>query len=65
VIRVPSTRSEEELVLELLERERVLVHPGYFFDFPHEAYVIVSLLPRPDVFADAAARMLQFATTAV
>jgi aspartate/methionine/tyrosine aminotransferase len=65
VIRVPSTRSEEELVLELLERERVLVHPGYFFDFPHEAYVIVSLLPRPDVFADAAARMLQFATTVV
>jgi alanine-synthesizing transaminase len=65
VIRVPSTRSEEELMLTLLERERVLVHPGYFFDFPHEAYVIVSLLPRPDVFADAAARMLQFATTSV
>lgn len=65
VIRVPSTRSEEELMLELLERERVLVHPGYFFDFPHEAYVIVSLLPRPDVFADAAARMLHFATTVV
>ncbi len=65
VIRVPSTRSEEQLMLELLERERVLVHPGYFFDFPHEAYVIVSLLPRPDVFADAAARMLHFATTVV
>jgi len=65
VLRVPSTRSEEELVLELLEHERVLVHPGYFFDFPHEAFVIVSLLPRPDAFADAAARMLQFATAAV
>jgi alanine-synthesizing transaminase len=65
VIRVPSTRSEEQLVLELLERERVLVHPGYFFDFPREAYVIVSLLPRPDVFADATARMLQFATAFV
>ena len=61
VVRVPSTRSEEELILDLLERERVLVHPGYFFDFPHEAFVIVSLLPRPDIFADAAARMLQFA----
>ena len=65
VIRVPSTRSEEELVLELLDRERVLIHPGYFFDFPREAYVIVSLLPRPDVFADASARMLQFATASV
>jgi alanine-synthesizing transaminase len=65
VIRVPSTRTEEELVLELLDRECVLVHPGYFFDFPYEAYVIVSLLPRRDVFADGAARMLQFATTAI
>jgi len=65
VIRVPAIRTEEELVLQLLDRERVLVHPGYFFDFPHEAFVIVSLLPLPPVFADAAARMLHFATTAV
>jgi len=34
------------------------VHPGYFFDFPREAYLVVSLLPAPEVFADAAARML-------
>lgn len=60
VVRVPSTRAEEALVLALLDRERVLVHPGYFFDFPREAYLIVSLLPRPAVFADATARMLQF-----
>ena len=65
VMRVPSIRAEEDLVLELLDRERVLVHPGYFFDFPHEAFVIVSLLPRPDVFADASARMLHFATTSL
>jgi alanine-synthesizing transaminase len=65
VIRVPSTRPEEDLVLELLDRERVLVHPGYFFDFPREAFVVVSLLPRPDVFADASARMLQLATSYV
>ena len=58
VIRVPSTRGEEALVLDLLERERVLVHPGYFFDFPGEAYIVVSLLPRQEVFADAMARLL-------
>jgi alanine-synthesizing transaminase len=62
VVRVPSTRTEEELVLGLLDRERILVHPGYFFDFPREAYVIVSLLPRPEIFAEAAARMLHFTT---
>ena len=51
VLRVPAIRSEESLVLDLLERDRVVVHPGYFFDFAHEAFLVVSLLPPPDVFA--------------
>lgn len=65
VVRVPATRTEDDLVLGLLDRERILVHPGYFFDFPREAFLVVSLLPRPDQFADAAARMLQFASASV
>ena len=60
IARVPALRSEEALVLELLERERVLVHPGYFFDFPHEAFIVVSLIPPADQFADAFARALRF-----
>ena len=40
-------------MLDLLEREHVLVHPGFFFDFPHEAFVVVSLLPHPGYFCDA------------
>jgi aspartate/methionine/tyrosine aminotransferase len=62
VVRVPAVRSEDALTIDLLERERVLVHPGYFFDFPHEAYIVVSLLPRPDQFSDAFARALKFAS---
>ena len=58
IVRVPATRSEETLVLELLERDRVLVHPGFFFDLPHEAFLVISLLPPPPVFADAFARVL-------
>ena len=50
VIRVPATRSEEAIVLDLLDRASVAVHPGYFFDFPHEAFLVVSLLPPPDEF---------------
>jgi aspartate/methionine/tyrosine aminotransferase len=60
VVRVPATRREEALVVELVERERILVHPGYFFDFPREAYLVVSLLPPPALFADACARLLRF-----
>jgi len=51
VLRVPATRPEDVLVTELLDRDSVAVQPGYFFDFPHEAFLIVSLLPEPDVFA--------------
>jgi aspartate/methionine/tyrosine aminotransferase len=61
VMRVPATRSEEQLVLDLLEHEGILVHPGYFFDFQHEAFVVASLLPPPDVFRDASKRLLRFA----
>ena len=59
VVRVPATRSEERLVLDLLEREHVLVHPGYFFDFRSEAFIVISLLPDPAIFGDAIARVLR------
>ena len=62
VIRVPSIRSEEQLVLDVLEREHVIVHPGYFFDFPREAYLVVSLLPEPRQFAPAVERVLSAAS---
>jgi alanine-synthesizing transaminase len=57
VVQVPSTRSEEDWALRLLERDRVLVHPGYFFDFPREAFLVSSLLPLPEVFAEAVAHL--------
>ena len=58
VVQVPAIGPEESLVIELLRRDRVLVHPGYFFDFPSEAFLVLSLLPPPDVFVDAATRVL-------
>jgi len=62
VVRVPATRSEEALAIALVQRERVLVHPGFFFDFPHEAFVVVSLLPAEDMFGEAFERVLRFAS---
>jgi hypothetical protein len=57
VLRVPAVRSEDELALRLLEEQAVLVHPGYFFDFPHEAWIVASLLPEPAVFDEAVDRL--------
>jgi hypothetical protein len=59
VLQVPSLCSEEELVLDLLQTSGVLVHPGYFFDFPRESYLVVSLLPPPAIFGDGVARILR------
>ncbi|OFV89680.1 MAG: hypothetical protein A3G76_08250 [Acidobacteria bacterium RIFCSPLOWO2_12_FULL_65_11] len=59
VLQVPSLDSEEDLVVNLLQANGVLVHPGYFFDFPRESYLIVSLLVREDLFADGIGRVLR------
>ena len=61
VVRVPSTRTEEDLAIELLETAGVLVHPGFFFDFPHESFFVVSLLPEPSIFAEGVGRALELA----
>jgi len=58
VMQVPSVGPEEALVLELLEKDDVVVHPGYFFDFAREAFIVVSLLVEPTVFDKATARVL-------
>ena len=58
VLQVPSVGSEEALVLDLLDQDDVLVHPGYFFDFAREAFIVVSLLVEPPVFDKAIARVL-------
>jgi alanine-synthesizing transaminase len=62
VVQVPSFRSEEALVLELLNEDHVLVHPGYYFDFEREAFVIVSLLVDPLTFTRGVRRLLSRAT---
>jgi hypothetical protein len=53
VVQVPATLSEEERVCRLLEQRGVLVHPGFFFDFEREAYLVLSLLPPPATFLPA------------
>jgi aspartate/methionine/tyrosine aminotransferase len=57
-LRVPATRSEESWVLELLEEDGVHVHPGHFFDFEREAYLVLSLLTPEAIFAEGVARMV-------
>ncbi len=57
VVQVPAVISEDAWALTLLEADDVVVHPGYFFDFPAGCLLVVSLLPEPAVFAEGAARL--------
>jgi alanine-synthesizing transaminase len=59
ILQVPRTKSEEEWAIHLLDRCDVLVQPGYYFDFESEAFLVLSLLTPPDVFAEGLKRVME------
>lgn len=61
-VRLPRLCSEQEWVETLLREDDVLCHPGYFFDFTQEAFVILSLLTAPAELDEGVARLLRRVT---
>jgi aspartate/methionine/tyrosine aminotransferase len=59
-VRVPVTRSDEQLTIALLQETAVLAHPGHFFDFASDGYLILSLMTPEKEFAEGAARLMRF-----
>jgi len=59
VLRVPVTRSDEDLAIAILRRASVLVHPGHFYDFPSDGYLIISLLATAHKFREGMERVLE------
>ena len=59
VLRVPVTQSDEELAIEILRKFSVLVHPGHFYDFPRDGYLVVSLITPNDEFREGSRRVLE------
>ncbi len=58
VLRVPAVATDEEMAIDLLRKMSVLVHPGHFYDFPSEGYLVLSLIAEPAAFRDGVARSL-------
>lgn len=59
VLRVPVTQSDEDLAIEILRKHSVLVHPGHFYDFPNDGYLIVSLITPLQDFRKGIAKLLE------
>ena len=59
VLRVPVTQSDEELAIEILRKLSVLVHPGHFYDFSSDGYLIISLIVPPPDFRHGMAQVLE------
>jgi alanine-synthesizing transaminase len=58
VLRVPVTKSDEDLAIDLLQKESVLVHPGHFYDFPSDGYLVLSLIAEEVGFRQGTSRVL-------
>jgi len=58
ILRVPATRSDEDLAINLLATKNLYVHPGHFYDFPSDGYLVVSLITPEADFAEGIARLL-------
>jgi hypothetical protein len=58
-LRLPRTQSEEEWAMMLLEEDGVYVHPGHFYDFSEEAYIVVSLLTPKETLREGARRVIE------
>jgi aspartate/methionine/tyrosine aminotransferase len=63
VLRVPGTRTDDEVALTLLESGDVYVHPGHFFDFPTGGYLVLSLITAEDQFAEGVRRTVALASS--
>ena len=59
VLRVPVTRSDEELAIALVREKSVLVHPGHFYDFPGDGYLVLSLITPERDFGEGMRRVLE------
>jgi alanine-synthesizing transaminase len=59
ILRVPATQSDEDLAIDILRQASVLVHPGHFYDFPRDGYLVLSLITQPNHFRDGIERILK------
>jgi alanine-synthesizing transaminase len=59
VLRVPATRSDDDLAVDLVRQKQMLVHPGHFYDFAGDGYLVLSLIGPEAEFATGVQRVIE------
>ena len=60
IVRVPVTATDDDLTVALVERCSVLVHPGHFFNFSREGFLVLSLITAERQFQEGILRLEKF-----
>ncbi|OLB37251.1 MAG: aminotransferase [Acidobacteria bacterium 13_2_20CM_57_17] len=64
MLKVPATRPDEDVAIDLLTTQGIFVHPGHFYDFPAEGVIVVSVLVPETQFARGISDLLAFCGSA-
>jgi aspartate/methionine/tyrosine aminotransferase len=59
ILRVPALMSGDALAIRFMEQERLVVHPGYFYGFEGDGWIVLSLLPPLAEFSEGIERLLR------
>jgi len=60
ILRVPVTATDEDLAVALLDKASVLVHPGHFFNFSRDGFLVLGLISPEAEFREGIRRLLDF-----
>jgi aspartate/methionine/tyrosine aminotransferase len=58
VLRVAADQADEERAIKLMREQHIIVHPGHFFDFPKDGFLVVSLITPEEPFAEGIKRLV-------
>jgi len=59
VLRVPRVMTDEQWAVSLVREANVIVHPGSFFGFESEGFIVLSLIPAEEIFSEGLGRIVQ------
>jgi alanine-synthesizing transaminase len=58
ILRIPGLRNDEEIALALLVERSVVIHPGSFFGFARQGWLVISLLGQEEEFQAGVAEVV-------